>query len=108
MSRLAEQYLADYGYPDSPGFREKGGTSEEAAAIVASSSTNLRTMALDKIRENPATADEVADALGMSVLAIRPRISELRKLGKIVRNGDRRPNASGILAWVWRAVSDAR
>ena len=105
MSRIAETMLPEYGYPDSPGFKEKGGTSEEAAATVAKDLVKLRERVLDVIWFSPCTADEVAAALGMSVLAIRPRVSELRKLGKIVRQGGRRLNASGIPAWVWRATA---
>jgi hypothetical protein len=103
MSRIAEAFSPDYGYPNTAGFKEKGSTSQEAAARV--DADNLRGAALIAIRANPSTADEVASALGLSVLTIRPRLSELRALGKIVPNGERRKNASGASAAVWRAVS---
>ena len=50
----------------------------------------------------PMTADGVADNLALSCLSIRPRLSELRRLGRIVPTGERRANASGKLATVWR------
>jgi predicted ArsR family transcriptional regulator len=48
------------------------------------------------------TADEAASELGESILAIRPRLSELVALGKIEDSGLRRKNASGMTATVWR------
>jgi hypothetical protein len=50
------------------------------------------------------TADEVAARLGRTVLACRPRCSELVAKGRIVPTGARRPNASGMSAAVWRVV----
>ena len=44
------------------------------------------------------TADEVARALGETVLAIRPRITELKKAGAFVCSGGKRPNISGVSA----------
>ena len=46
----------------------------------------------------PKTPDEVAAELGKSVLAIRPRFSELLSYGKIEKTGVRRANASGLMA----------
>ncbi len=50
------------------------------------------------------TPDELADLIGASPLAIRPRITELRKAGLIVDTGCRRLNRSGRKAVVWRAA----
>lgn len=47
------------------------------------------------------TADEVAALLVQSVLAVRPRVAELRKEGFIRDTGLRRSNASGKRAIVW-------
>jgi hypothetical protein len=49
-----------------------------------------------------ATADEIAYALKYSILTVRPRVSELRKLRKITDSGVRRENTSGRTAIVWR------
>lgn len=92
-------------YPKAPGFKERGGTSEQAAReIGAGQAKALRDVVLNVIRHRPRTADEVAAALEMSVLTIRPRLSELRAKGKIEPSGERRPNASGKQATVWRAA----
>ncbi|MBK8006723.1 MAG: hypothetical protein IPK12_23325, partial [Gemmatimonadetes bacterium] len=37
----------------------------------------LRTAVLATLRQRPRTADEVAEVLGESILAIRPRVTEL-------------------------------
>lgn len=46
------------------------------------------------------TPDEVAARLGLSVLTVRPRCSELMRRGRIVDSGTRRVNASGRKAKV--------
>ena len=102
MGRLAEANLPDYGYPASPGFKEKGGTSEEAAQGITAGSAALRERVLARIEAVPSTADEVAEHLGEDKLNVRPRISELCKLGKIVKTKERHRNASGARATVWR------
>ena len=54
------------------------------------------------------TADEVAGRLGLSILSVRPRISELTRLGKVRDSGHRRRNTSGKNAIVWAAIQPAR
>jgi len=91
-------------YPASPGFKENT-TSKEAAEAVAPDAATMRASALFYLGQNyPGgfTADEVASGLGLSVLSIRPRISELNNAGKIERTGERRKNQSGHSAIVWR------
>ncbi len=46
------------------------------------------------------TPDEVAARLGLSVLTVRPRCSELIRRGHVVDSGSRRVNASGRKAKV--------
>jgi hypothetical protein len=64
----------------------------------------LRAEVLQYFRDHRegATADEVAYALKESILAVRPRVCELHKMGKIADSGVRRENASGRSAIVWR------
>ena len=50
------------------------------------------------------TPDEVAARLHRSVLTIRPRCTELRQQGMLVRTGERRKNRSGLKANVLRAI----
>jgi hypothetical protein len=42
-----------------------------------------------------ATADEIAEFLGLSVLQVRPRVAELKRMGYILPTGARRKNANG-------------
>lgn len=104
MSRIAEHMAPDLfsvSYPKTPGFKE-GTTSREAAESMASRVEHLRERCLTRIANRPSTPDEIAEALGESVLSIRPRITELKQLGKIEPSGERRKNASGRAAKVWR------
>jgi predicted ArsR family transcriptional regulator len=47
------------------------------------------------------TADALADRLDLSILYVRPRVSELVKKSRIVASGDRGMNASGKFARKW-------
>lgn len=106
MSRIAEAAYGDSPapYPRSPGFKT-GGTSQEAAVKFRTHAEGLRMAVLDVIEKAPngLTADEVAAELKQTVLAVRPRVSELYNLGAIERvPALRRKNASGMSAAVWR------
>jgi predicted ArsR family transcriptional regulator len=91
-------------YPAVPGSKAAG-TSSEAAEAMKPRAGILRAKVLDCLRTRcPLTADECAEMLGDSVLAIRPRFSELRALGLVVDTGDRRINDSGRRAIVWGAA----
>jgi predicted ArsR family transcriptional regulator len=52
-------------------------------------------------RGNALTADALADRLDLSILYVRPRVSELAKQARIVASGDRGMNASGKFARKW-------
>lgn len=96
-------------YPSAPGAKT-GGTSAEAAHKITSRASVLR----DRVESlfltgATLTADECAEALGVTVLAARPRLSELAKMGLIVKSikdgePERRKNASGMSAQAWRAA----
>lgn len=97
-----------FAYPDDPGFKARE-TSAAAAEAMADTAPILRARCLATLeRSNGLTADEVAGRLGASILSVRPRISELTRLGKVRDCGDRRQNASGRRAIVWAAVRPAR
>ena len=90
-------------YPDQPGFKVSG-PSREAAESIAQAAPTLRAMALSVIKSRgPLTSDEVASHLGQSILAIRPRLSELKRAGKMQDAGTRRLNNSGKMATCWSA-----
>ena len=50
------------------------------------------------------TCDEVAQSLGLGILTVRPRLTELQRAGKVMDSGERRRLASGKRGIVWRAA----
>lgn len=104
MGRLKEAMLDDRPYPATPGYKAPG-TSQEAATVTRSRQGDLQIAVLESIRKAGArglTADEAAEAINKTVHAIRPRVTELAQDGKIEKTGERRKNASGLGANVWR------
>lgn len=61
----------------------------------------LRAAVLAALEAGPLTADEIAERLGETVLATRPRVTELHHDGLLYDTGKRRPNDSGRNAIVW-------
>lgn len=47
------------------------------------------------------TANEIADRLAIDVRYIRPRLTELRKAGRLFITGEKRANALGRASNVW-------
>ena len=92
-------------YPNVPGWKGQE-TSHAAAVAVESKASTLRgrIMAILELNRKAYTADEVAEFLGETVLAVRPRFSELYAQGKIFDTGERRKNISGHAAIVWGAA----
>jgi predicted Rossmann fold nucleotide-binding protein DprA/Smf involved in DNA uptake len=88
-------------YPEAPGFKATE-TSEQAANEIQSHAETLRSEVLKALEASPLTSDEISTQLGKSILAIRPRVSELSKMGKVADTGIRRKNASNKLAIVWK------
>ena len=77
-------------------------TSRAAARYMAPKALGLREAVLSTLEHSgPSTADEVAGRLCESILAIRPRLSELNKAGEITDTTTRRKNLSGRAAIVW-------
>jgi predicted ArsR family transcriptional regulator len=91
-------------YPITPGARDRD-TSVDAAESMASRAETLRTKALGVFsRADGLTADEAAFAMNASILAIRPRVTELARMGEIEDTGRRRKNRSGRSAIVWETT----
>lgn len=90
-------------YPSRPGWKE-GDTSRDAAEAVAPSAAILKARVLAALKAQSMTADECAAAIGEPILSVRPRLSELRAEHLIAPTGERRANASGLKAKVWRAA----
>jgi hypothetical protein len=93
-------------YPDTPGYRALG-TSKDAAEAVAPVAVRLRGRVLAGFKDalDGMTADEMASRLNLSILAVRPRCSELVRLGELQRTAERRKNSTGMSAAVLR-ISD--
>lgn len=94
-------------YPDAPGSKERGGTSEEAARRIAVTAHTLRAAVLAKFidaGDKGLTADEVATALGRDELSVRPRCSELIAARSIIKTMTRRPSLRGATAVVMKAL----
>lgn len=90
-------------YPISPGY--KGGeTSLSAAQAMASTAGTIRDQVLGVIQRWPSTPEEIARDLGIDLYTVRPRVSELKRLGKIQDSGDRRMSRGGKSAIVWQAL----
>jgi predicted ArsR family transcriptional regulator len=93
-------------YPHTPGHRQTD-TSADAADAMQPLAETVRASCLDVLKSRgPLTADETADALGLSILTVRPRMTELRQMGLARDSGDRRPNRSGKSAIVWELGED--
>lgn len=88
-------------YPAAPGFKARQ-TSRDAAAAMRGHSRQLQARVLAALRERSMTADETAAAIGESLLSVRPRCTELFRLGQVADSGERRRNRSGRMATVWR------
>src|SRR5262245_34263437 len=87
-------------YPHSPGFKE-GDTSRDAAVAVEKEALTVRERVLQLYQSGEGfTADEVAAELGLSILTVRPRVTELKALGYLTDSGERRTNQSGLKAKV--------
>lgn len=90
-------------YPGRPGAKTAG-TSQDAADSMIPTAAYLRQKCLDALRSGRAmTPDECATRLDLSVLSVRPRFTELSASGHIEPTGERRENASGRSAKVYRA-----
>jgi hypothetical protein len=105
MSRTSEA-LDPGAYNGLPGHKEPT-TSRDAAVAMAGRAAILRERVFRAIQAagpEGLTADEAARTLGETVLAVRPRVSELRSARRVAPSGHRRPNASGMKAAAWKVT----
>ena len=74
-------------------------------ATMQSKAERTRQAILDLLDREPAlTADALAERLDLSILYVRPRVSELVSQQRVVPSGERARNASGKLANKWMAA----
>lgn len=93
----------DFMYPMTPSVGQTD-TSRLSAEAIAPKVETLREQALAVIRERPSTADEVAEAINESILNVRPRCTELSKLGLTMDSGLRRKNKFNRSCIVYKVV----
>jgi predicted transcriptional regulator len=76
---------------------------------MGGAANKMRAAVLEQLAQYPggATADEIAKDLNLSVLNVRPRVGELKRLGEIKQTGGRRKNESGMTATVWQIAPQA-
>lgn len=103
MGRYSDQMLLPYN--GIPGYREKT-TSRDAAYAIAPTAEILREKIYKAIKDAGAygaTADEASAAIGVLPGAGRPRLSELRTMGRITPSlaNKRRPSSTGRSSIVW-------
>ena len=92
--------LFSYRYPVIPAAQDTD-TSQAAAYSMISSAPTLRAKCLEALETADFTADEIAARVNVSILAIRPRLTELKVMKVVVDSGKRRRNVSGKSAIVW-------
>lgn len=85
-------------------------TSQQAAEKAAPGAAAIRDLIMAKMREQDRamSADEIAAAIDLSILSVRPRVSELARAGKLVNSGLRTINKSGSTAARWKLTAAAR
>lgn len=86
-----------------PGYKERT-TSKEASRKIAARAPTLRELCVKALTDawpSGMTPDQCADRIGRSVLAIRPRFTELKVLGIIEPSTRVEFNASGVKARVY-------
>jgi hypothetical protein len=105
MSRNAEN-LNPGPYGGMPGYKEPTTSRDAACAVAPSAHTMCETVfeALKAAEPFGLTADEAAAKVGHKPGYIRPRLTELKLAGRVVKTEARRRNESGLSAAVWRIV----
>lgn len=93
-------------YPNHAGSKESGGTSELAASQINHKAGTIRSRVMKLIlARGSMIPEEAAKQLGYSILAVRPRFSELKLKGKIYKTSSTQLNENGKNVRVWAAIS---
>lgn len=90
-------------YPQVPASR-RCDTSRAASVLAREKAEYLRPKVFAALRDKPMTGTELAESLDETLLNIRPRISELRAMGKVFATKARRFNPSGNPEIVWATL----
>lgn len=92
-------------YPHAAGSKRVGPSEDAAKAVTPTIKEAHRKILFALRADGPATADEIAERIGKTILYTRPRMSEMVNLGLIVETEVTRPNDSGKPATVWAPQS---
>lgn len=93
-------------YPKIAGHRRTK-TSKQAARRVQSRTERAREQIMSLLDAHGAlTADECAELLGYRILFMRPRMSELKKMGMVIESGIVRLSSEGANSAAFKGVTD--
>jgi predicted ArsR family transcriptional regulator len=93
-------------YPFTPGFKDDD-TSKEAASKTTDAKNRRELVMWALNKWGPMTADQCAHRLGIGILGIRPRFSELVRLKRIYDTGKRGVNESGMTAKIYATLENS-
>lgn len=94
-------------YPEGPGYQRGSAASFEGAIHIDAKRPTLCAAYYEMVLAagpNGITGDEIAAKTDAEVYLIRPRLTDLKELGKIVSTGERREGAHGVGTTVWVAA----
>ena len=93
-------------YPEMAGFKERGGTSEMAAAEINRSAETIRNEIANLFEKTHfLTPESAAFILKLSILSVRPRFTELKLSGIIRKTRNTVKNSNNKSVRVWERVS---
>lgn len=97
-------------YPNMPGWKGNKSTGRNAAFAIAQTVTGRRRQVYEAIQPygpSGATCDDISEALGLPPYLIRPRATELEKLGKLYALPDKRLGQMGHKVSVYSTIKPA-
>jgi predicted ArsR family transcriptional regulator len=96
--------MSETSYPHRAGFKDDG-TGKEAAEAYGDKAVTNRSAVLIAVERKPGTAEQIGERIGLHWYLTRPRLSELKAMGLIVKTGERGKGALGGAVNVWRATT---
>ena len=98
--------MSESSYPEhSAGWKGLSETGRNAAKNITQKRPKLWEQVLVVLAEGPATPEMIADRIGRHFTTVRPRCSELRRLGRVVDTGHRGNGALGGRAIIFRIAT---
>ena len=77
-------------------------TEQLALEFVAPKLTGLRLSALESVAKRPQTGSEVAADMGAWLYSVKPRLTELQRMGLVADSGERARNERKRQEVVWK------